>query len=143
MQAFTDQFRRNGTGAFPILALRKNTVDETYPFNADSLLELMSAFVAAYPDDIFADFRFFLTGPDGLYEYFPELDAIATDPTDIPTENLDDLILTAMRTIWEEEGRRWDDLYEYPYSVSESDKIMGRLRTTAEKLYQLFSTQGK
>lgn len=143
MQSFTDQFRRNRTGVFPIIALRKDTVDETYPFDADSLLELMSAFVTAYPDDIFADFRFFLAGSDGLYEYFPELDAVATDPVDIPTANLDDLIREAMRTIWEGEGHRWDDLYEYPYSVYESDRIMERLRTTAEKLYQLFSAKGK
>jgi hypothetical protein len=141
MQSFTDQFRRNGTGAFPILALRKDTVDETYPFTAESLLELMPAFVAAYPNESFADFRFILTSLDGSYEYFPELDAIGTDSIDIPTANLDDLMRKAMRTIWEGEGHRWDDLYEYPYNVYESDRIMERLRATAEKLYQLFSAK--
>jgi len=47
----------------------------------------------------------------------------------------------AMRIIWEGEGNRWDDLYEYPYNERESDAIVARLRKTAVELEKLFVTK--
>lgn len=47
-------------------------------------------------------------------------------------------MLKAVRILWETEGRRWDDLYEYPYSEWESDKIIDRLTTAVVKLNEAF-----
>ena len=51
----------------------------------------------------------------------------------------EDSIAKAMRIIWEGEGHKWSELYEYPYNTSESDKIVARLRKTATTLSKLFA----
>lgn len=52
-------------------------------------------------------------------------------------------IKKAMRTIWEgeNEGNKWDDLYEYPYSDWEREKILQRLKVTAVALSKLFTPE--
>ena len=47
----------------------------------------------------------------------------------------------AMKIIWESEseGRKWEDLYEYPYNDFERKAIMARLIATAEKLEKHFT----
>jgi hypothetical protein len=52
-------------------------------------------------------------------------------------------IKKAMRVIWEGEGHSWDELYEYPYSERESDKIVARLKKTATELSKLFTEEVK
>ena len=44
----------------------------------------------------------------------------------------------AMRIIWESEGHKWDDLFEYPYNDSERAAILVRLRAAAVELENLF-----
>lgn len=46
----------------------------------------------------------------------------------------------AMKIIWEGEGNKWDDLYEYPYNDFDRARILERLEKTAKKLQKLFAT---
>jgi hypothetical protein len=50
-------------------------------------------------------------------------------------------INTAMRIIWEgeQDGNKWDDLFEYPYSVHDRTRILQRLEATAISLADLFA----
>jgi hypothetical protein len=45
----------------------------------------------------------------------------------------------AMKVIWEGEGHKWDDLYEYPYTDHEREEILNRLKLTVENLQKLIS----
>lgn len=49
------------------------------------------------------------------------------------------VIKNVMRIIWEGEGHKWDDLYEYPYSDWERKEILARLEKTAKALAALFA----
>lgn len=44
----------------------------------------------------------------------------------------------AMRIIWEGEGKKWDDMSEYPISVHEQEAILARLRKTVKELQKKF-----
>lgn len=45
---------------------------------------------------------------------------------------------SAMAIIWEGEGRRWEDLWEYPYSDWERKAILARLEKTVSVLAAAF-----
>jgi hypothetical protein len=45
--------------------------------------------------------------------------------------------LQAMKVIWEGEGHKWDDLYEYPYNDYERANIIERLSKTVDNLEKI------
>lgn len=131
----TIEFFRAPNGKFHILAEPKDEPWAGTTFFIEDINLIQSFLENSVPEYDMKTWDIFIQVGSEAYRYFPQFEAVAVTP-EVPNSaaSREQRIQKLIRIIWEGEGRRWDDLYEYPMSVYESDQVVERLRATAQKI---------
>jgi hypothetical protein len=126
---------RSPNGKFHILAEPEDNPLLSTTFFIDDIDLIQSFLENSVPKYDVKTWDIFIQVGSEAYRFFPQFEAVAVT-SEVPNSTLsrEDRIQKLMHILWEGEGRRWDDLYEYPLSTYESDKIVMRLRATAQKI---------
>jgi hypothetical protein len=126
---------RAPNGKFHILAEPQDKPRLSTTFFIDNINLIQSFLENSVPEYDVKTWDIFIQVGSEAYRYFPQFEAVAVD-TEIPNSayTREERMQKLIRILWEGEGRRWDDLYEYPMSTYESDQVVERLRATVQKI---------
>jgi hypothetical protein len=126
---------RSPNGKFHILAEPEDNPLLSTTFFIDDIDFIQSFLENSVPKYDVKTWDIFIQVGSEAYRFFPQFEAVAVTP-EVPNsaQSREDRIQKLIRILWEGEGRRWDDLYEYPMSTYESDQVVERLRATAQKI---------
>jgi len=131
---------RAPNGKFHVLAEPQEGPGAGTTFFIEDISLILSFLENSVPDYNMKTWDIFLQVGSEAYRFFPQFDAVALT-SEIPksAQDREERIQKLIRIMWEGEGRRWDDLYEYPMSTYESDRVVERLRATADKIEAEYS----